>query len=292
MTLLLALALATQEEAPDRTKTRAAIDEILAAKRLSLGTLSEAIELSIAFGAPTWNNGDHKACAAFYGETVSSILKELAGDAVGAAGRKGFEDLKAASERADAAKTADDKAWALRYGFDRVLLAIRVKTIEAQEVTKLGNVCFARGQLAEAVDALTTAADLADDLTGSDPSKIDVTARIAPILLAHALFSQGKFADSAKSLRRAARIVPEVGSLKLKRREMSPDHDAYDARLAELEAKVKEAEDADLLFLLGYEKFFSDKRDESKALLEKSRKLEPDKPGPKWLLKALAGEAD
>ncbi len=292
MTLLLALGFAMQGEVPDRAKTRDAINGIIAAKRLSLGALAETVDLSIAYGAPAWNGGDHKACAAFYEDTVASILKELTGDAVGSAGRKGFEELKVASERAAAAKTADEKAWALRYGFDRVLLALRLKTLEAQELVKLGNTCFGRGQPAEAVDALGAAVEIADDLIGSDPARLDIAARIAPILLAHALFSQGKFAEAAKALQRAARMVPEGGTLKFKRRDMSPDRDAYDARLAELEAKVKESEDADLLFLLGYERFFSDKRDESKALLERSRKLEPDKAGPKWLLKALAGEAD
>ena len=59
-----------QEAPPDKDVVRKQIDKIVhrfqgQKKKLTLGAVQAAIDLSISFGAPTWNAGDHAACADF-----------------------------------------------------------------------------------------------------------------------------------------------------------------------------------------------------------------------------------
>jgi tetratricopeptide (TPR) repeat protein len=274
-TLILICALAMQD---DIDTARARLTAILKAKKATLGTVREAAAAAIDFGAKAWNAGDQQACADFYVETGEAVVKAVGGGPVGEIQKA----LKRAGESTDVAR----RAWAMRYGFDRVTLAWELKATELRATAKMAADCMARGQLDEAVDAATAATAALAEIEPQDPRVLDVNLRVAPLLLAHALFAQGRFAEAGKALRSAATRLPEGTKFTFVRRDMTPDKEGYDARLDELETQAaKQGADADLLFLLGYELHFSDRRDEAKEWFRKAVKRAPERAAGRWMIK-------
>lgn len=274
--LLLILTFAVPQD--ELATARARLASILKEKKATIGTVREAATAAIEFGAPAWNNGDQEACADFYVETGDAVVKAIGGGPV--------EELKKALKRAGETKDVSRRAWAMRYAFDRITLAWELRATELRATAKMAAECMARGQLEEAADAAKAAADALVDIEPQDVKAIDVNLRVAPLLLSHALFAQGRFAESAKALRSAAMRLPEGTKFTFKRRDMTPDKEGYDERLEELEAQAaKHGADADLLFLLGYELHFSDRRDEAKEWFRKAVKRAPERSGGRWLIK-------
>jgi len=78
-------------------------------------TPQRLIEAAIERGVPLFNRGDQDACASVYELTTLALL---ARDDVPSEVKTA---LRTAAEKADAAASASDKAWALREGLDRAL---------------------------------------------------------------------------------------------------------------------------------------------------------------------------
>src|SRR5262249_49257034 len=87
------------------------IDEV----RDSVSTLQDAIHI----GAPMYNRGDRQGCADLYEKTSLDLAKRLKS----CTGIK--ETLLGGVSRANAATKPEEKAWALRHAFDRILLAVQ-----------------------------------------------------------------------------------------------------------------------------------------------------------------------
>src|SRR3954468_10371718 len=88
---------------PDEKTARAGVDALIrgftaAHKPATLGLIEEAIDQSIAFGAPAYNAGDRAACARFYRKTAESLLAAFPDDATPPAAtdpaRKALADLR------------------------------------------------------------------------------------------------------------------------------------------------------------------------------------------------------
>jgi eukaryotic-like serine/threonine-protein kinase len=83
---------------------------------------AEKIHEAIQVGAPTYNAGDHAACAAIYRKTCQALLAgALREDTKSATAAR----LQVGVRRADNAGDATRAAWELRYAFDDVLLVVR-----------------------------------------------------------------------------------------------------------------------------------------------------------------------
>src|SRR4051794_26932183 len=116
---------------PDEKTARAGVDALIRGftaghKPATLGLIEEAIDQSIAFGAPAYNAGDRAACYRFYRKTAESLLAAFPDDAPGGTppsatepARKALADMRAAVDRAGRTKNADRGAWSMRLAFDK-----------------------------------------------------------------------------------------------------------------------------------------------------------------------------
>jgi len=152
-------------ETPDPDSVRSQID-VLIAKRLNhnlpanLGLLHEACALSINYGAPAYNDGDHEACMAFYRATIASLMKAFPGvQGTSPLAARDLKELEAAAERSHVAVDVERQAWSLRFGFDQVDLAYRLAEATAQAQVQCGAQYFSRGDFAEAEVAFSRGAE-------------------------------------------------------------------------------------------------------------------------------------
>ncbi|MBO6575757.1 MAG: fasciclin domain-containing protein [Rhodothermales bacterium] len=90
----------------------------LTSDRSSAREARSVIEYAIERGAPLYNAGNAAACAAIYSIAATSLLEGADLD------RRARMALERGLERADRARTADDKAWRLREGLDEAYSAL------------------------------------------------------------------------------------------------------------------------------------------------------------------------
>jgi tetratricopeptide (TPR) repeat protein len=276
---------------PDEQDTRRHINDLIASfvarhKPATLGLFQQSIDLSISFGAPAYNVGDHAACYHFYSKTAESLIAAFAGpkattEAAGAA----LGDLQNAVARAKAAPDADKAAWMMRYAFDKTALAYTLKQSGAQQLVSIGMDCFKRAQYADAQDAFSTASADLKELDGQATALIPIDARFAPLALANALFAQRKYADAVGAIQNGLTIVPEWPSAEHDLRADFGDPADYEALLDDLTDKAgADPQNAGLQFLLGYHEYFTGKRELARAHFERASKLDPALNGPKIFL--------
>ena len=109
---------APQPEAQEYLLTILELPEIV-----SLGSFADAqaaIEAAIGVGAPRYNQGDIAGCARLYLATALTLVnaqinRGFAGQA------RALDSLKKGLAEAQVLTTVDERAWALRHAFDRVL---------------------------------------------------------------------------------------------------------------------------------------------------------------------------
>jgi tetratricopeptide (TPR) repeat protein len=294
---LLAQVQPAPEAVPSRDAVRGEINALIARfqtekKKADLGMLDEAIDLSIAYGAPSWNQGDHAACADFYGDTIRSLCKAFPGpaDATPAAAAA-LDDFRTALTHITASTSSDESAWILRYAFDKTALAVDFAALRASALVKLGTDNLKRGQFAEAADAFASASASLDELGGRAPAKIPLAARFAPLAESSALFGEKKYREAAAAASQGLATLPEIIDSKEDLRAAFGDPAVYESVLADLKDKAAHSpQDADLQFLLGYQYFFTGHKTEAQDLLTLTLKLNPAYPGAKPLLQSLKKE--
>jgi tetratricopeptide (TPR) repeat protein len=274
---------AMDESAPNEQATRKKIDQLIqrwteGKKRATLGLLSDAISLSIAYGAPTYNQGDRESCFKFYARTAQSLCAAFPDQASATeAAWKSLTDLQAALDRAKKFADVDRNAWSMRYAFDKNNLALAIVTEHMQTLVRMGDECFKRGQYEESEDAFKQAAGMLAETEGQKPSDIPLECRYARVALGHAYFAQRKFKDASVMLVAGLKDVPEWPGMTIDLRGFHKDPAEYEDTLAELEAQVKKSpEDALLQFLLGYEYFYTGKRVAAKEAMMKVQSVQPD----------------
>ncbi len=277
---------------PDRKRTRKRIDELIeqftgGEKQANLGLIKDAVSLSISFGAPTYNEGDKDACYRFYAQTARNLVKAFdRKDGATELGAKAIDLLKKALKSADEQETAELKAWAMRYAFDRTNLIWRIQSAHAQALVSLGDQYFKRSQFTEAITSFQAATDIIQDLALQDSDEMELNLRLAPLALGHALFARKKFAESAQAIQLGLTFVPKWPQYKIDRAGFHGSRDEYDALLEKLKTSAaKKTKDADLQFLLGYELYFGGQKMQALDQFYRAIGIEKNHPGARIFLK-------
>jgi tetratricopeptide (TPR) repeat protein len=282
---------AMDDSAPNENVTRRQIDKLIkeyqdGEKKATLGMVQEAISLSISFGAPTYNQGDHESCFRFYAKTAKALCVAFPDETLATpAARASLLDLKAALERSTKSTDVDRNAWSMRFAFDRTQLACTLQTEHIQGLVEMGSQYFKRAQYEEAQDAYQSAATQLAELEGQRLEEIAPDCRFAPMALANAQFAQKNYKEAVASIQLGLKYFPNWPSVTLDPRGLHRDPAEYEDLISDLEDKAKKDEkDTALQFLLGYEYHFTGKRAAAKAQFEKTMKLEPDHAAAKLFL--------
>jgi tetratricopeptide (TPR) repeat protein len=245
-------------------------------KKATLGLLQELISDSISFGAPAFNRGDVEECSRFYIKTAESILAafKMEKSATKGAGQA-LADLQAAVARSAQFPRVERKAWALRFAFDKILLAWQIAASHAKGLVIIGNQNFSAGNYPEAADSFRESLLILEDLVGQDLDQIEIATRASGLMLGHALLSDAKYEESARALEAGVKYIPDWPRQSFDFRKLFRA-DQYEECLKSLQgAAGKDGAKADVHFLLGYVFHFTGKKEDAKVLFEKALRLNP-----------------
>jgi tetratricopeptide (TPR) repeat protein len=283
---------------PDGQAVRRQIDALInefhdAKKRATPGMIQQAVALSITFGAPSWNHGDHGACSKFYRQTAESLVATFADkNSATPAARGALDDLQFALDRARAYGDDDRAAWSLRYAFDKNELGCELAAQRTQSMIALGEQYLKRSQLQESEDALRSAVATLADLDGEPSESIPVTARYAPMALANTLFAEEQFDDAAAQIVKGLQTIPEWPSVTIDLREANGSAAEYQTHLTALETKARtDPKNASVQFLLGYQYWFTGRHADAMDCFHQTLKLEPNHAGAQLFVSPDAGKA-
>lgn len=279
-----------QDPAQDPKEIRERIDQRIdrfkkSGRRLGAGVLRECVTETLAFGVPAYNAGNHEECARFYLKTADSLCDAFPGGSrCTPSGSRGLADLKAALERAAKAKGPEGQAWAMRFAFDKIMIAWESAATQLRALMSLASQNFGGGRYAEAAEAFGEAADLLEDVMGEEFSASDVGLRGASLMKAHACLAQGLWPEAVRAITAGLAYVPDFPKGPFDLRAIFRA-DRYEEILGRLKASLEASpEDADLSFLLGYVQFHSGRKDEARRHLEKALKIAPSHAGAKLYL--------
>jgi tetratricopeptide (TPR) repeat protein len=279
------------ENIPDAAAVRRQIDAQIHTfqrqkKKATLGLVQQSILLSISYGAPAYNAGDHAGCFRFYAATADALVTAFAEEnSATPSGWRALSDLKAARDRTSKNANADHNAWTMRYAFDKTQIAWELEVGSGQGLMQLGSQNFQKSQFEEAQDAFESAGRTLHELDGQPLEMIPVACRLAPLALANALFAQKQYKPASDAVVKALHYLPEWPAMTIDLRSLHHDPAEYEAMLENLQATAKAApDDAALQFLLGYELFFTGKKSAAHAQFERTLKLDPNHIGAKMFL--------
>jgi tetratricopeptide (TPR) repeat protein len=280
------LAMGDDDAVPDETAARQQVNDLIksfhdAHKKATPGLIQQAIALSISFGAPAWNKGDHAACARFYMTTAQNLVDVFAGrDAATAAARSALDDLQFALDRAHFYNDDDRSAWSLRFAFDKNQITCELAAQKAQALVALGEEYLKRSRLPEGEDAMRSAVASLAELDGEPDDAIPLPARYAPMALANALFAEQNFEDASVAVLKGLTYIPQWPAVPIDLRDAAASPEEYDANLSALESKSKaQPQNASLQFLLGYQYWFTGRRADATDRFHETLKLDPKHPG-------------
>jgi tetratricopeptide (TPR) repeat protein len=283
---------------PDQQAVRQQIDSLLKSfhdgkKRATPGMIAQAVTLSISYGAPAWNHGDHAACSKFYVQTAQSLLATFPDkNSATPAARNALDDLQLAVDRAHTYADDDRSAWSLRYAFEKNQITCDQAAQKTQSLIAIGEQYLKRSQLLESEDALRTSVASLSDLDGEPADAIPVAARYAPLALANVLFAEEQFDDAAAAILKGLQYLPQWPGVEIDLREVNSTPAEYQTYLTALESKaVSEPKDASVQFLLGYQYWFTGRHADALDCFHRTIKLEPNHPGALIFLNPDAGKA-
>lgn len=270
------------QAAPDKDATRKKVDALIDSLKkdkaaLTLGVVQECMDLSIDYGASSWNAGDHQACRDFYRQTAQSLVDAFGNGAPAtAAAKASLADLKAALAHQKDSNDVDKNAWALRYAFDKAQLSCEDQFAHMAGLLSLGSDYLARKDVDDAQDAFNQALAMLPEMKGRDPAKLPLVWRVAPILAANALVMQKKYKQGAAAIAAGVEAVPEWARARTDLREAMGGPDAFAAMIDDLKtAAQKDPQDAGLQFLLGYELNFGGDHDGALIFFRAAVELDP-----------------
>jgi tetratricopeptide (TPR) repeat protein len=284
---------------PDEQAVRQQVDALLktfrdSKKRATSGMIQQAVSLSISYGAPSWNHGDHAACSRFYVQTAQSLLTVFADKSSATpAARGALDDLQLAVDRAHAYGDDDRSAWSLRYAFEKNQITCDVTAQKAQSLIAIGEQYLKRSQLLESEDALRTAVTSLSELDGEPIDAMPVAARYAPLALANALFAEEQFDDASTAILKGLQYIPQWPGVDIDLRQVNGTEAEYQTYLTALEGKaVSDPKNASVQFLLGYQYWFTGRHADAVDCFHRTLKLEPNHPGALIFLNPDAGKTD
>ncbi len=284
------LALA-QDAPPTEAEARIQVDNLIdqaPQHRITLGRIEGAMAASISFGAAAWNQGDHAACCRFYVKTGQSLCDAFAGDAAATApARQVLNDLKSALDRVSKSTDIDANAWTMRFVFDLADIANADEAERSVRLVALGRQCLARSEFHDAATAFSQAATALHELEGQPLERLPVPCRFAPLALGDALFGERRFNEAAAAVEDGLISLPQWPTTAIDIRESFGNHALYELLLDDLRAAVAaHPDDAELQFLLGYQLYFTGRRDEAKSYFQTALKLNPNHSAAKTFLNA------
>jgi len=201
-------------------------------------------------------------------------------------------DLNAALARAKTSTDIDHNAWTLRFAFDKTQLACDSAAVHASGLLDLGDQYLKRASFDEAQDAFAAAAVIAAEMDGRSSEKIPIALRFAPLASANALLGQKKYHEAADAVAKGLASFPEWAQAKVDLRNAYGDPAVYRLLINDLKAEVERSpKDASLHFLLGYEYFYTGRKNAAQELFEETLKLDPNNAGAKCLLDDGSKEA-
>ena len=277
------------DDVPDRAIVRRRIDSVIAdapSHRATIGVLQETMILSIAFGAPTWNAGDHDGCCNFYIKTGESLCSSFGGtDAASPKARKILDDLKSAIDRVKQSSDADVNAWAMRFVFDKTQAMLLTETDSAARMLELGQESVTRSQFEDAANAFNVAEESLHELDGQPVDDIPAVCRYAPIALSDALFGQKKYKQASAALEEGLHFVPELPDQEMDLRKHFADPAIYRLLAEDLAGNARShPDDTSLQMLVGYHLFFTGQKAKAKPYFEKVLQLDAKDAGAKLML--------
>ena len=282
---------------PDESTVREQVNQLIRTfhdekRKVTPGMIQQAISLSISFGAPAWNRGDHGACARFYLTTAQSLVGSFgAKDAATGTARGALEDLQFAIDRAQTYKDDDRSAWSLRFAFDKNQMNCELAVQKAQSLVALGEQYLKRSQYQESEDALRSAVTALAELDGEELDSIPPAARYAPLALVNVLFAQRRFDEASAQVLKGLVYLPQWPAVQIDLREASATPEDYKANLEALEMKARsEPDNASTQFLLGYQYWFTGRRLDAKDQFHQTLKLDPHHAGAALFLDPEAGK--
>ncbi len=292
------IASAVEEPAPDRGATRARIDELTKAFTVlkhpaTLGLLREAIALSISFGAPAYNAGDHAACGDFYAETAVNLVKAFPADAMATQdAARGLRELRASTERAAHITDADRRAWTMRFGFDQVTMACDAMGQHGTMLARSGMEYFHRADYEEAELAFASALEIQTELSGGGIDSIPWEVRFAGVMRGQTRLALGHIADAAAMVGAGIAVTPELAKADFDLHGLYGERVELDHALADLAVYVDQhPQEVDARFLLGFEQRFTGRKDEAEKTFARVLILVPGHAGAR-LLGRPKGAAD
>ena len=290
---------AADDDVPDPKLLRAKIEKLIEDRKASkqkatMGLLNEAFTLSISFGAPVYNKGDHEACYEFYVTTGRALNKAFeTEDSATPAAWDLLKTLQSALERIRKSKNADRNAWTMRYVFDKSHVSCELMDAQVMAMIQTGAQYYKLSQFEEAQDAYQSATNLLAEMEGRSWDEKDMGGRFAYVGLANSMFAQKNFAEAADKAMATLKAFPEWAEVKFDLRSLHREPDEYESTMEELLKQVQaHPNEAGLRFLLGYEYYFTGKKTAAREQLDLVEKQAPGHPGAKQLLKFLPKPPD
>jgi tetratricopeptide (TPR) repeat protein len=234
------------------------------------------MELSIAFGAHAWNEGDHAACSRCYVKTAESLCAAFGqADKASKPARPILDDLQSALQRVSKSTDVDENAWIMRYVFDKTEIVVGLQADRSAAMSMLGRQCVLQSGYVNAVDAYGDALVGLHELQGIAIERIPVACRYAPFGLSDALFAQRKYAESAAAIQEGMKFIPDWAEQAGDLRKFFGNTGVYNLLIDDLKhAAEGKPDDPSIQFLYGYHLFFTGRRDEAKPYLERAQKLD------------------
>jgi tetratricopeptide (TPR) repeat protein len=273
---------APQDPIPNEKDVRRRIDSridlfVKGGRRLNPGFVKECISDTLAFGVPAFNAGDHEACARSYVKTAESLVSSFPSEERSTPlGWRALSDLKAALKRTGSSKDADDRAWAIRFAFDKVLITWESQATQERALMGLGNQNFGQGRYVEAAEAYQDAAVLLSEIVGENLGQVEPAARSASLMSGHAYLASGKLKEAILAIQMGLSFVPDFPKSPFDLRTLYRA-DRYEKIVEGVKAAAQASpEDADLAFLLGYLYYHSGKKEEAGKEFERAQKIAPE----------------
>lgn len=240
---------------------------------VTLTSAGRVIEAAISHGVDLYNEGDAAACRDLYAHTATRIIAIASDQDLTALPRtdEAIGDLARALQRASGADMAEAAAWALRHGFDKLIVSQQLAAEHVQWMMRLGEAAFMRGDYGGSADALRSAREVAPELFGPyapEDEGIQI-GYLAIIYHGHAMLLTQQYDEAYASLSSTVLHIPQLRSIGFDLTELGPHLQAFLDRQRELEALGDEHPLAPhAIFLRAYLHMFAGEEPAARELLE------------------------
>lgn len=133
-------------------------------QEINIGMMTEIIWLTISIGAPIYDRGNPKKCYDVYKNVIKLIAHKCPKHLLTPEVKKLVQVLELCLENSRRYTDYSQKAWGLRYGFDKIISLWIGKFQHVRELIHLSNKYYSARRFFEAHNAIKSAAESAEDL--------------------------------------------------------------------------------------------------------------------------------